>query len=183
MAESNGTTSRPTDPVGRALYFVARILAIIGGFVLSALAAITTVSIIGRAIPGVGPIYGDFEIVAIGTGIAVFCFLPWCQLNRGNVVVDFFMTAAPTRAKTFFDTLGAAMYFVIATLLTWRMIFGGIEMYETHEKSLTLNFPRWSTFPLSIILMGFLVIVITYTVGRSAAETRAGRYFNEQSLY
>ena len=67
MAESNGTTSRPTDPVGRALYFVARILAIIGGFVLSALAAITTVSIIGRAIPGVGPIYGDFEIVALGS--------------------------------------------------------------------------------------------------------------------
>jgi TRAP-type C4-dicarboxylate transport system permease small subunit len=183
MAESNDTAPRPTDPVGRALYPIARILAIVGGLVLSLLAAITTISIIGRAIPGIGPIYGDFEIVAIGTGIAVFCFLPWCQLNRGNVVVDFFMTRASTRAKTFFDTLGATFYLVIATLLTWRMIYGGIEMYETAEKSLTLNFPRWSTFPLSVVLMGFLVIVVAYTVGRSAAETRAGRYFNEQSMY
>ena len=183
MADSNGTDPRPTDPVGRALYPVARILAIAGGCVLSALAAITTASIIGRAIPGVGPIYGDFEIVAIGTGSAVFAFLPWCQLNRGNVVVDFFMTRAPTRAKTFFDTLGAAMYLVIASLLTWRMIFGGIEMYETAERSLTLNFLRWQTFPISVLMMAFLVVVVAYTVGRNAAETRAGRYFNDQSLY
>lgn len=183
MAEGNETANRPADAVGRALYGPSRFLAIVGGIILSLLAAITAVSIIGRTIPGVGPIYGDFEIVAIGTGIAVFCFLPWCQLNRGNVVVDFFMTPAPTRVKTFFDTLGALFYLVIATLLTWRMIFGGIEMYETAEKSLTLNFPRWTTFPLSIALLGFLIIVVAYTVGRSAAETRAGRYFGEQSLY
>jgi hypothetical protein len=183
MAESTETSSRPTDPVGRALYPVAKILAIAGGIVLCALAAMTTISIIGRAIPGVGPIYGDFEIVAIGTGIAVFAFLPWCQLNRGNVVVDFFMTRAPTRAKTFFDTVGAAFYLVIASLLTWRMIFGGIEMYETAEKSLTLNFSRWQTFPLSVLMMAFLVLVVAYTVGRSAGETRAGRYLDDQSLY
>ena len=79
--------------------------------------------------------------------------------------------------------MGALFYLVIATLLTWRMIFGGIEMYETAEKSLTLNFPRWTTFPLSIALMGFLILVIAYSVGRSVAETRAGRYFDEQSLY
>ena len=121
--------------------------------------------------------------ISIGTGIAVFAFLPWCQLNRGNVVVDFFMTRAPTRAKTFFDTLGAAMYLVIASLLTWRMIFGGIEMYETAERSLTLNFLRWQTFPISVLMMAFLVVVVAYTVGRNAAETRAGRYFNDQSLY
>lgn len=179
MADATETVARPTDPVGRVLYRISWFLAIIGGVILSALAALTAISIVGRAIPGVGPINGDFEIVALGTGLAVFCFLPWCQLARGNVVVDFFMTKAPTRAKTFFDTIGALMYLVIASLLTWRMVFGGIEMYETSEKSLTLNFPRWTTFPISIILMGFLIIVIAYTVGRSVSETRAGRYIDE----
>ena len=75
------------------------------------------------------------------------------------------------------------MYLVIASLLTWRMIFGGIEMYETAERSLTLNFLRWQTFPISVLMMAFLVVVVAYTVGRNAAETRAGRYFNDQSLY
>lgn len=179
MAEGSDTLARPTDPVGRVLYSVSRILAICGGIILCGLAAITAISIIGRAIPGVGPINGDFEIVAIGTGLAVFTFLPWCQLARGNVVVDFFMTKAPTRVKTLFDTLGTLLYLVIGAMLTWRMVFGGLEMYETAEKSLTLNFPRWTTFPISVLLMSFLIIVIAYTAGRSVAETRAGRYFNE----
>jgi TRAP-type C4-dicarboxylate transport system permease small subunit len=179
MAETSETVSRPTDPVGRVLYSISRILAICGGIILCGLALITALSIIGRAIPGIGPINGDFEIVAIGTGLAVFSILPWCQMARGNIVVDFFMTAAPTRAKTFFDTLGGLFYLVIASLLTWRMVFGGVDMYETAEKSMTLNFPRWTTFPISILLMAFLVLVIAYTVGRSVAETRAGRYFEE----
>ena len=63
------------------------------------------------------------------------------------------------------------------------MVFGGIEMYETAEKSLTLNFPRWLTFPMSVLMMAFLVVVVAYTVGRNAAETHAGRYFNDQSMY
>jgi len=31
--------------------------------------------------------------------------------------------------------------------------------------------------------MAFLIVVVAYTVGRSAAETRAGHYFNDQSMY
>ena len=88
MAEGNGTESRPTDRVGRILYRISRALAIIGGVVLCGLAALTTVSIIGRSAFS-APIRGDFEFVAIGTGIAIFFCLPWCQMVRGNVIVDF----------------------------------------------------------------------------------------------
>ena len=59
------------------------------------------------------------------------------------------------------------------------MIFGGLDMYNYAEKSMTINFPRWTTFPPSILMLGFLVIVIAYTLWRSIAETRAGRFFND----
>ncbi len=31
---------------------------------------------------------GDFELVQMATAVAAFCFLPYCQLRRGNIFVD-----------------------------------------------------------------------------------------------
>ncbi|MCY4546890.1 MAG: TRAP transporter small permease [Defluviicoccus sp.] len=178
MAEPGEGGSRPTDPVGRLLYAIARWLAILGGAILAAMALLTTVSIVGRAAFS-APVRGDFELVAIGTGIAVFAFLPWCQLTRGNVLVDFFMDRAPVRAKALCDALGGVLYVSLGALLTWRMVFGGIDMHRYAELSLTLNFPRWTTFPVSVALMGFLIAVTAYTVWRSLREMRAGRFLDD----
>jgi TRAP-type C4-dicarboxylate transport system permease small subunit len=179
MSEESTEAARPTDPVGRVLYSISRVLAIIGGLVLCGLAVLTTVSIVGRS--GFdAPVKGDFEFVAIGTGVAIFFCLPWCQLMRGNVFVDFFMQNSPLRAKTFCDAIGAILYLLIGSILTWRMVYGGIDMYNYSEMTLTVNFPRWSTFPLSVVLMSFLLVVTLYTVWRSIAETRAGRFFDQE---
>ncbi len=175
MSELSSENARPADTVGRVLYAIARWLAVFGGIVLCAMALLTTVSVTGRSLLN-NPISGDFELVAIGTGLAVFAFLPWCQLVRGNVLVDFFMSATPPRARIFADVVGGIVYLAIATLLTWRLIFGGLDMYEYNELSMTINFPRWTTFPASFVMMTFLVIVVVYTIGRSLAELRAGRY-------
>lgn len=177
MSENATDNARPTDPVGRVLYAISKWLAVFGGVVLSVMAVLTTVSVTGRTII-LQPIPGDFELVAIGTGVAVFAFLPWCQITRGNVLVDFFMSAAPPRARIFADIVGGVVYLAIAGILTWRMIFGGIDMYNYNELSMTINFPRWTTFPLSVLLMSLLVVVIAYTIGRSVAELRAGRYMD-----
>lgn len=178
MSEGPNVSVRPTDPVGRVLYSVSKWLAIIGGILLCLMALLTTVSVIGRS-AFLAPVPGDFELVAIGTGLAVFAFLPWCQMTRGNVLVDFFMIAAPVRAKTVCDVIGGVFYLIIASLLTWRMIFGALDMYNYAEKSMTINFPRWTTFPPSILMLGFLVIVIAYTVWRSIGETRAGQFIDD----
>lgn len=177
MSEETGSHSAPTDPVGRVLYSISKILAIFGGVLLFVLAMMMSISITGRFFFS-APVPGDFELVEIGTGLAVFAFLPYCQLMRGNVLVDFFMNFAPRRAQIFCDTLGALIYVLIAALLTWRMIYGGFDMYNYGEKSLTINFPRWTTFPVSVLFMSWLVVVTVYTVGRGAAETKAGRYFD-----
>jgi TRAP-type C4-dicarboxylate transport system permease small subunit len=100
-------------------------------------------------------------------------------MMRGNVLVDFFMSTAPVRARIFGDVVGGILYLAIAALLTWRMIFGGLDMYYYNELSMTINFPRWTTFPISIAMLGFLTIVIAYTIGRSIAEMRAGRYLDK----
>lgn len=180
MSDDAHTSGLPGDPVGRVIHAIARWLAILGGLMLCALALLTTISVTGRAAFS-APVPGDFELVAIGTGLAVFAFLPWCQLTRGNVLVDFFMSRAPVRAKTFCDLVGGLCYLAIAIILTWRMVYGGIDMYSYGEKSMTINFPRWTTFPPSILMLAFLVVVIAYTVHRSFRETRAGRFLDDQT--
>ena len=149
-----------------------------GGVILFILAILTTISVFGRKFFD-APVPGDFELVAIGTGVAVFACLPYCQLIRGNVLVDFFMNNATTRAKTIADIIAGLIFLAIGLMLTWRMIYGAIDMHDVNEVSMTIGFPRWSTFPISIVFMSFLVIIIIYTLGRSIAETRANRYFNE----
>ena len=163
---------------GQILHEIARWLAIAGGLLLCLLAALVTLSVTGRSAFSM-PVPGDFELVAIGTGLAVFAFLPWCQLTRGNVLVDFFMLRASTRVKICCDIVGSLLYLAIGVILTWRMTFGALDMYRYAEKSMTINFPRWTTFPPSILLLAFLVIVIAYTVRRSFLEFRAGRYFED----
>lgn len=173
MSEPSEKPKRPADPVGRVLYAIAKWLAVSGGLVLCAMALVTTASVVGRAAFD-APILGDFEIVAIGTGVAIFAFLPWCQLTRGNVLVDFFMAPAPVRVRAFLDALGGLIYLAVAALLTWRMGFGGYDMYRYNELSMTISFPRWTTFPVSVLFLAFLVAVIVYTTARSAREMRDG---------
>ena len=178
MSEIGDTKARPTDPLGRVLYLISKWMAVFGGVILFTLAILTTISVFGRKFLD-APVPGDFELVAIGTGVAVFACLPYCQLMRGNVLVDFFMNNAPTRAKTIADIIAGLIFLAIGLMLTWRMIYGAIDMHDVNEVSMTIGFPRWTTFPISIVFMSFLVIIIIYTLGRSIAETRANRYFNE----
>ncbi len=174
MSESGESDARPTDPVGRALFKVTRIFALLGGLVLFAMGVLTAVSVTGRSFFNL-PVTGDFELIAIGTGVAVFAFLPYCHLMRENVIVDFFLSGAPFRLRAFFDTVGNTLYAVIITLLTWRTGLGGIDLYHDDQMTMVLEIPRWWTFPAAILCLVLLLAVCVYTVVRSINETRANR--------
>ena len=89
MSDGPAHRARPTDPTGRLLFAVSRALAILGGLLGCLMAALVTVSVAGRYLIS-APIPGDYDLVGIVSGCAIFAFLPYCQLTRGNVVVDFF---------------------------------------------------------------------------------------------
>ena len=174
MADAQVFSARPIDAVSRLLYSGARLLALIGGVAVCAMAVLTTVSILGRFFFA-KPIPGDYEIVSVLSGTAVFAFLPYCQLMGGNIVVDFFMAAATPRAKFLCDLLGHLLYLALGALLTWRLVYGAFDMYHYAETTTTIGFPRWITFPFDILCMGMLIAVTVYTLVRSIAEVITGR--------
>jgi len=174
MAESLKQQTRPTDPVGRVLFQISRAFAVFGGFVLCAMALLTTISVIGRSAISM-PVTGDFELIAIGTGVAVFAFLPYCQLVRENVIVDIFMSKTPFRARTICDLIGNFLYVVIIILMLWRLPLGGIDLYDNDQMTLILEVPQWWTFPLAILCLILLLVVNIYTAMRSYREVCENR--------
>jgi TRAP-type C4-dicarboxylate transport system permease small subunit len=171
MSESGDFDSRSIDSMGRVLLKVTRLFALAGGLVLCAMALLTTVSVIGRRFFNT-PVTGDFELIAIGTGVCVFAFLPYCHLKRENVLVDFFMSGAPDRVKSFFDAISNLTYTLIIAIMIWRMSLGGIDLYKVDEMTLILEFSRWWTFPAAILCLVLLLIVCAYTFARSVQEVR-----------
>ena len=178
MTEDFKAISRPTDKVGRVLYKYSMALALFGSFIIALMGVSITVSVIGRA-TSIGSISGIYDLIELWTCTAIFALLPYCQLMRDNVIVDFILTRAPTWLKAVCDATGSLVYLLIGILLTWRLIFGGMEMYVNNESFTTIGFPRWISFPYATLCMSLLIIVCFYTFGRSVAEARANKFFDE----
>ncbi len=172
--------------VGRGLEHVSRWLAYAGGALLVSMALVTVASIIGRALLSLGlsPIRGDFEMVEAGCAIAVFAFLPWCQLKRGHVTVDIAVDRLGARARAFFGFMGDIVIAVIAGLILWRMYLGfgekfpyGGEAFRSAlgigakpffpETTYELELPVWIPFGLATVGGTLFFIVSIYTVWRS----------------
>ena len=123
--------------VGAVLETCAKWLALSGGVLLAGLALLTVSSVLGRAFIfiGLGPIKGDYELVEMGCAIAVFSFLPWCQLKRGHVTVDIVVDTLPRRIKLFLTLLGNVALAAAAALIAWRLWLGMGEKFSYGEET------------------------------------------------
>jgi TRAP-type C4-dicarboxylate transport system permease small subunit len=129
----------------KLLAALARLCAIVAGVLLTVITLMICVSLIGRNTSG-WTIVGDFELTASAAGAAIALFLPLCQLERGNIIVDFFTArvSAPTRARL--DRFGALMLAVMMALLAWRSAIGLLSAWETQSGSMMLGFPEWIVY-------------------------------------
>ena len=159
---------------GRALYRVSVIVAAAGGLSLLGIMVLTVASVIGRELFD-SPVPGDFELVEIGCAIAVFAFLPYCQLVRGNVVVDLFTESASLRTRAALELVGNLMFTVFAAVLTWRLVLGGIDLRNYHEETMVLRVPLWWSFVPGVLALALLTVVCAYTAWRSQIEYIYGR--------
>jgi len=174
---------------GHALGLISRWLAYFGGVVLTAIALITVVSVIGRALTGfgLGSIKGDFELVEIGAAVAVFSFLPWCQLNRGHVTVDILARTFPQFVQRLLELVGNIAIAMIAFVITWRLWMGMGERFTffsqstrdalgfgykpfSVEETFILGLPTWYGYALGVVGAIVFTLVSVYTVWRSINE-------------
>ena len=155
--------------LGEQLHRLSAVFAIVGGLVLVFLVTLVVTSILGRAIFS-RPVPGDFEIVALGTAIAVFLFLPYCYLQRGNVAVDIFISHMPARVQCVMDVFAALLFGLIAGLFAWRTVYGFFDTVANRDISMILGFPIWIAYPFGIASFALLTASSLYT----AVETLKG---------
>lgn len=135
------------------IYRLANWAALLGGVVLVALTLMVVASVSGRALIdlGLGPIPGDFELVEVGVGIAVFYFLPWCYLKGGHATVDLLYMHMPKwfqRAIVIFSDL---LMMAVWLVMTWMLWQGLVEKKEYAETTFILQMPIWWAYAFCFV--------------------------------
>ena len=113
----------------RLLEKLAKLCAILAGVLLTTITLMTCASLIGRNTIGV-TLVGDFELTGVAAGAAIALFMPWCQLRRGNIIVDFFTAKASDATNDDAGPFRRSAAGRSMALLAWRASAGGPERLQ-----------------------------------------------------
>jgi TRAP-type C4-dicarboxylate transport system permease small subunit len=129
----------------RVLEALAKLCAILAGVLLTVITLMTCASLIGRNTTG-WTIVGDFELSGAAAGAAIALFLPWCQVRRGNIIVDFFTGKAKAATHAALDRLGALLFALVLGLMAWRTTIGGLNAWQSQSTTMMLGLPEWIVY-------------------------------------
>ena len=129
----------------KTLVLLARFCAILAGLLLTLITLMTCASLIGRNTIGV-TLTGDFELTGVAAGAAIALFMPFCQVQRGNIIVDFFSAKFSNRTNAGLDRFGALLLAGVFALLAWRTSLGGLNSWRTHSETQIIGFPEWVAY-------------------------------------
>ena len=163
------------NPISKALRTFCRGVALLGGVLLLAIMSVVVVSVSGRVLVpiGLGPIPGDFELVEAGGALAIFCFLPWCQLQKGHVTVDIMQGDLGKRFDAGMDTIYNLIMAGLTGLVTWRLWAGMMDKMNYGETTFILQFPVWWGYAVCLPVAVLGVIACLWTAVESAGLVRA----------
>lgn len=157
------------DRLNRIVDILVRGTALAGGAVLLAVTVMIVVSITGRALSGMGlgPINGDYELVEMGVGFAVFSFFPWCLYTRGNAQVDLFAGLFSPVFSRVIDLVSDLLALAISAVIARQLYLGLVDKKQYLETSFILKFPAW--FEPVFGLQGAFQIWIGYALAFAGA--------------
>ena len=159
MAEAvHVMSNHPYQGLGWLLDRLCKLLAMLSGLTLLAMAFMSLRSIVGRAFFD-SPLLGDYELVQFLCAGAVAMSLPYTHWISGHVIVDFFTAKAPARFNALLDTLANLLLATFAALLTWRIGVGLLDLQGSFDASMLLEIPTWWAYvPL---LPSFALLTVT----------------------
>ncbi|NQW94651.1 MAG: TRAP transporter small permease [Polaromonas sp.] len=129
----------------KVLENLAKFCAILAGLLLTVITLMTCASLIGRNTLGI-TITGDFELTGVAAGAAIALFMPFCQIQRGNIIVDFFSAKFGDKTNAGLDRFGALLLALVFALLAWRTTLGGLNSWRTNSETQIIGFPEWVAY-------------------------------------
>lgn len=165
MSEAGDTTRPQPEMHPSMVEQLSRLVALAGGLLLLCMAMLVVVSVIGRRFFD-APVDGDFELVSMGTAIAVFAFLPFAQARRANIVVDTFTSWLPARANAYIDAFWDLVYAGMMGLLACCLTIGTLEHYRSGQTTMLLQLIVWPAIAICTALTVLLTCSALMTAVR-----------------
>lgn len=133
--------------------------AFLGGLLLMVIVLVTTTNVIafaldklarlaGSTVSGL-PGYEDFVGLAIGA--AALTFFPYCQLRKGHVAVDLFVSKAPRRMRHALGYVWLLTAIATALFLAYWMWLGMFESRSDDAVSRVLGWPVWPFYAPGVV--------------------------------
>ena len=144
----------------------------LAGIILTAVTVVTCASVIGRNTTG-WTLLGDYELTAVAAGAAIALFMPWCQIRRQNIIVDFFTARASSGVNARLDRFGALLLAAMFLVLAWRTATGGLNARSSMTTTMMLGFPEWITYAAMVpplLLTGVIALVQAFGPARTEIE-------------
>lgn len=180
-----------------ALTYLSRLMAILGGVMLSAVIALTVFSILMRMLDrlfhwmvdaeflgalgqwmidaGVGPILGTFELIEAGIGFVIFAFLPICQITGGHATVDIFTSAMSEGTNRVLRGMTEVLFAAILVLIAVQLYGGLMTKFNSGQTTLELQFPVWYSYAIGLAGAALAAVVSVYLAVVRVIEMVTGR--------
>lgn len=155
---------------------LAKVMALAGGIALLALVAMVVISVVGRAFiwAGLRPVYGDYEIASAIVGFAIFAFLPWAHLTRGNAIVTLLTDRFSPAVNRWILVITDVMMLAAAAFIAWRLYFGMLDKFRYGETSLLLRMSMGWAYAAGLLGAVAFAIISAYVLGRSLTAAMRG---------
>lgn len=118
------------------------------------------------------PFPGDFEMTEVGIAVAVFAFLPYCQITGANVTVDIFTAGASARTVAALKVAASLVALAFSMLLVWRMWYGMLDQKAYGYTTAILQFPHWMAFIPILVSLTLLAIASLLTAAEAWRDVR-----------
>ena len=136
--------------------------ALLGGLLLAGLAVMTAASAASNILFA-RPFSADYELVKHFVAVAIFMFLPYCQLSGANVSVDIFTEKMSERAKSAMGFVASLLAIAFAAILFRQMLLGMESYIRYPETTPVLRLPLWTAFPPMLFSLLLLLVAALLT--------------------
>ena len=105
--------------------------------------------------------------------VAIFMFLPYCQMSGANVTVDVFTARMGERAKAVMALVSSLIAGGFAVLLLVQMSDGFQSYLQYPEVTPVLRLPLWTAFPPILLSLFLLLLAALLTMKDAWGALRA----------
>lgn len=140
--------------------WICRVMAGIGTVVCAIILILAVADVCGRYF-FLHPIEGTVELISLLMVVMGFLGLGYCQLVKGNVMIDIFTSRLKPRGQSILNILSYIICILICVLVTWR---GGLRAWEyvfkeTGGYTAILHIIYWPFMMLMAISFAWVTVV------------------------